>query len=152
MLCKNYKKFCLNPILLVIQIQLCIQETQITMAPRRQKFNQTGWWTSVTPAFGRLKQKDWELEASLGYLVSSRPAWAIKQNSVRKKKWWTQISFLCKSLSIVDLGWFSSPAVLRLLARPPLLAVLRHVLFIPSVFRGIGQPGEGTHKLFLPTH
>lgn len=29
---------------------------------------------------------DWELEASLGYLVNSRPAWAIKQDSVKKKK------------------------------------------------------------------
>jgi hypothetical protein len=33
---------------------------------------------------GRLRQEDNELEARLGYIVSSRPAWTVQQNTVSK--------------------------------------------------------------------
>jgi hypothetical protein len=32
---------------------------------------------AVIPAFGRLRQEDLEFQTSLGYIVSSRLAWAI---------------------------------------------------------------------------
>jgi hypothetical protein len=36
------------------------------------------WWhILVVPALRSLRQVDQELEASLGYIASSRPAWAI---------------------------------------------------------------------------
>jgi hypothetical protein len=37
-------------------------------------------------ALGRLKQKDQEFEASLGYTGSSRPVWTTVSRSVSKKK------------------------------------------------------------------
>jgi hypothetical protein len=40
----------------------------------------------LIPALGIRRQEDQEFEASLGYIVSSRPAWAIKQDLVYKKK------------------------------------------------------------------
>jgi hypothetical protein len=29
----------------------------------------TGWWTSVIPALGRLRQEDHDIQASQGYIV-----------------------------------------------------------------------------------
>lgn len=43
-------------------------------------------YMSATPALGRLRQMDHsDLTASLGYLVSARLAWAIKENVVLKQ-------------------------------------------------------------------
>lgn len=124
------------------------------MAPRRNKFNQVGWCTPVIPAFGSLRQKDQELEASLGYLVSSRPAWDIKQNCQKI----TFILFPCKSLS-VDLG--------ELISLWPLGCWLDHHSQMQphhqveglvssylscSLQQGIGQTEEVTHTFLLPTH
>jgi hypothetical protein len=36
---------------------------------------------SVIPALGRQRQEDLKFEASLDYIVSSRPAWAMSQNT-----------------------------------------------------------------------
>jgi hypothetical protein len=43
------------------------------------------WSLPVNPALGTLRQKDVEFETSLGYIVSSRPDWAIEQNPDQKK-------------------------------------------------------------------
>jgi hypothetical protein len=40
----------------------------------------------VIPALGRLREKDQTFMSSLGYIVSSKPAWAIQQDLVLKKK------------------------------------------------------------------
>lgn len=41
---------------------------------------------STVQALGRLKHRDLEFEASLGYIVSSRPGWALKKDFVAKTK------------------------------------------------------------------
>jgi hypothetical protein len=40
----------------------------------------------VIPALGRVKQEDHNFEASLGYIVSSRPAWTVRPPISKKKK------------------------------------------------------------------
>jgi hypothetical protein len=36
-----------------------------------------GWHLLIVPSLGRLRHRTAELEASLGYTVSSRPAWLL---------------------------------------------------------------------------
>jgi hypothetical protein len=62
---------------------------------------QTAWWcTPVSPALGRLRQKDQEFQASLGYIA--RPC-LTKQNKTKKQKkkkpdlswvWWLMLIIL----------------------------------------------------------
>lgn len=41
------------------------------------------WWhIPIIPAFGRLRQEDYEVEAILGYIVSLGSAWLSSENSL----------------------------------------------------------------------
>jgi hypothetical protein len=49
-------------------------------------FAECRWLTSVIPAFRRQRQWDCRFEASLDYIVSSRPVWAIVRPFSKKTK------------------------------------------------------------------
>lgn len=53
---------------------------------QKHQGSQAWWHFSVIPVLGSPRQEDKGFEASLSYIVSSRPAWATKWHSVSKIK------------------------------------------------------------------
>jgi hypothetical protein len=49
-----------------------------------ESWSQAWWCTSVIPAFGRVRQEDYEFEASVGYIM--RPCLKIKKKQKRKNE------------------------------------------------------------------
>jgi hypothetical protein len=63
----------------IVQSLYCLVLTAFDRALKDK--GQTGWGGKlpVMPALGRLRQKDCEVKANLGYILSSRPAWVNRE-------------------------------------------------------------------------